>query len=153
MKFFYILLLYLSITVHINIILPLLQVHSLVIRQSHSLQSVPPNISCTHLAPYVVMTALLTAFPMLSITCPWLFCNYPFVLLNPFTFSIHPLTPLSSGNSQSVLCIYESVYFVCSLILFLNSTCEITWNFNGQSFYFSHSRVCVVLLYCRFYCF
>ena len=37
-------------------------------------------------------------------------------LLMPFTDFTHPPTPLSSGNHQFVLCIYESV---CVLYLFI----------------------------------
>ena len=45
-----------------------------------------PSISSPHLAPHTVITILLTVFPMLYFTTLWLFCNYQFVLLNPFTF-------------------------------------------------------------------
>ena len=34
----------------------------MVVRQSYTLQSVPSDISRTHLAPYTVITILLTAF-------------------------------------------------------------------------------------------
>ena len=44
-----------------------------------------PNISSIHLAPYLVITVLLTVFPVLYFTIPWLFSNYQSVL-NPFTY-------------------------------------------------------------------
>ena len=50
------------------------------------------NNSGTHLAPYVVITLLLTTFPVLYFTSPWLFCNYQLVLLNPFIFFTHPFS-------------------------------------------------------------
>ena len=34
--------------------------------------------------------SLAAFFPILYSTSPWLFCNYLFVLLNPFTFSHIP---------------------------------------------------------------
>ena len=49
-----------------------------------------PNISSTHLAPYTVITVLLTVFPGLYFTSPWLFSNYQFVLLNPRTCVLFP---------------------------------------------------------------
>ena len=50
----------------------------------------------------------------------WLYCNYKFILLNPFTFSLSPPNPIPSSNHQFVFCIYESVsilfvHFFCSL--------------------------------------
>ena len=61
------------------------QVSSIVVRQSYTLQSVHPNISSTHLTPYIVITILLTIFPMLYLTSPCLFCNYQSVRLHSFT--------------------------------------------------------------------
>ena len=72
-----------------NIIL----VYSIVVRQSYTLQSVPSDISSTHLS-YLVITILLTIFPVLNFTSLWLFCNYHFVLLNLFTVFTHSLEPL-----------------------------------------------------------
>ena len=42
------------------------QVQSKVVRESYTLQSGPPNISSTHLAPHIVVTKLLTIFPTSS---------------------------------------------------------------------------------------
>lgn len=42
----------------------------------------------------------------------------------PFTYFIHHTVP-SSGNHQSVLCVYESVLFVH--LFCLDSTCDIIW--------------------------
>ena len=47
--------------------------------------------------------------PMLYFTFLWLFCNYQLVFLHSFTFFDHPCDPLSSGNHQNILCIYDSV--------------------------------------------
>ena len=98
-----------------NIILYQFQVYSIVVRQLYNLQSDPPDISSTHLAPCIVITTLLIIFSMLYFTPLYLFCNYQFVLLNPFAFSPSPTTFLSSSSHQSVLCIYESVsvLFAC----------------------------------------
>ena len=41
----------------------------------YNLWSDTPNISSTHLAPYIVITLLLTTFPALYFTSPWLFCD------------------------------------------------------------------------------
>ena len=50
---------YVSITFFFNIILYWFKEYGIVMRQSDTLQSVPPNISTTHLAPSVVVTILL----------------------------------------------------------------------------------------------
>ena len=49
-----------------NIILYDFWVDSIVVRKSYTLQSVPPIISSTHLAPHIVVTKLLTIFPTSS---------------------------------------------------------------------------------------
>ena len=46
------------------------QAHSTVVRQSHTLQSVSPNVSSIYLAPHVVILVLLTVFPMLHFVSP-----------------------------------------------------------------------------------
>ena len=70
----------------------------------------------------------------------WVFCNYQFVLLHPFTLLAHPLTPshlspspptpISSGNHQSglSLCLWVCLNFVCSFILFL----KLIWSTTGN---------------------
>ena len=55
---------------------------------------------------YVLWAAV---FPTLYFTSPWLFCDYQFVLLNPFTFSTLPANPFPSGNHQNALCVCNSV--------------------------------------------
>ena len=50
--------------------------------------------SSSHLISPTVITIWLTVFPGLSFTTPWLFCNYPFALVNPFTFFTQPPHPL-----------------------------------------------------------
>ena len=79
-----------------------------------------------HLCLYPSVThisSLATPFPTLYFTSPWLFHNYLFVPLNPFTSSpILPYTPLPSGNYQNALHIHDSVsvLLVC-LVCFLDS--------------------------------
>ena len=51
-----------------NIILCKFQVNSIGVRQSYALQSVPPDISSTQLAPYIVIMVSLTTFLMLYFT-------------------------------------------------------------------------------------
>ena len=87
-----------------------------VIRHLYYLWSDHSNKCSTHLAPYIVITILLTIFPMLYFISPQLFCIFQFGLLISFTFFTQALNPLPFGNRQTVLCIYEfiSVLF-CSL--------------------------------------
>ena len=60
--------------------------------------------------PWVLhICSLVTLFPMLHFTSSWLFWDYQFVLLNPFTFFTRPPTILPSVKHQNVLCIYESI--------------------------------------------
>ena len=66
---------------------------------------------------------LLTTFPTLYFTSPWLFWNYQSVLLSPITFYTHSPTCLTSGVHRSALCVYESTsILVFHLFCFLNST-------------------------------
>ena len=58
--------------------------HSVVVRRSRPSQGGPFGISSTHLAPYMVVTMLLTILLMLYFTSLWPFCNYQFVLLSLF---------------------------------------------------------------------
>ena len=78
----------------------------IVIRQLYKLPSVPSDNSSTPLAPCIVITILLTVFPVLYFISLRLFCNYQFVLLNSFTFSTipHPLLFLSSVHVYSFFC-------------------------------------------------
>ena len=86
-------------------------------RKSCTLQSGPSNIPNSQLGPYIVITVLLTVFPVLSFTSLWLFCDYPGALLNPFTFFTQSLNFLHSGNHQSVLCIHRSLSVFKALFL------------------------------------
>ena len=59
----------------------------------YSLRSSPHHCSC----PWVMhISSLVSPFPILHFTSPWLFCNYLFVLLNPFTSS--PILPHPPSN-------------------------------------------------------
>ena len=56
-------------------------------------QAIPPPLFM--LMSHVYKSSLATPSPILYFTVPWLFCNYLFVLLNPFTSLPVPLhTPL-----------------------------------------------------------
>ena len=93
-----------------------------VVRQLYTLQSGPPDTSSIHLAPYTVTTVLLTVFPVLSFTSLWLFYNYQFILLNPFTFCPQPANPLPSCNHQSVF--WTSMFFLLSLTIHFRLSSE-----------------------------
>ena len=85
----------------------------------HSLRQSSHNYSC----PWVIcVSSLATPFPTVCFTSPWLFCNYLFVLLHPFTISPIPLSaPLPSDNHQNALCIHDSVsVFVCLVVFRFN---------------------------------
>ena len=72
-------------------------------------------MSSNYLSPCNVNVIILTIFPMLYITYPWLtviFITGGLYLLFPFTFFTHPPTFLPSGDYQLVFCIYESVSFL-----------------------------------------
>ena len=82
------------------------------------------NDSSIHLAPYIVITILLSIFIMLYLISPWPFCNYLLVLPNPLLFFSQPPNLLPSGNRQFVLHIHEFVLFC--LFCFLDS--KYKWN-------------------------
>ena len=78
--------------------------------------------SSIHLAPYTVITIVLTAFPMLCFPSPWLFCNYQSVLPTFFAFSTLP--PTIVQPSVWSLCLWACFCFVCLFICSLDSTCK-----------------------------
>ena len=100
--------------------------YCIVVRKSCILQGLPvfqvPSWPCTYLSYYWVCSLCC------NLHSSWLFCNYWFVLLNPFTIFTwpHPV-PFPPENYQSVLCICESVsvLFAC-LFCSLDSTHK--WN-------------------------
>ena len=111
-----------------NIILYQFQVYSIVVRHLFNLGGDLPNNSSTQLAPHIVITILLTIFPVLYLISLGLLCNYQFALLNFLIFFIQSTNLLPSGNHQFDLCIHESVsvssaYFV----LQIPHVSEITW--------------------------
>ena len=65
--------------------------------------------SYTHLTPYMVITKLLTVFPVLFFTSHDCFVTMNLHFSTPSLFSPSSPTPLPPGNHQSVLCICESV--------------------------------------------
>ena len=94
-----------------------------VIRHLYYLQSDHPDNSSTHLTPCIVIKILLTILPVLYVKSPWPFCNHQIVLLSPFTYFSHPLSPLPSDNHKNSPHIYESASFllIC-LFCFLDPT-------------------------------
>lgn len=66
------------------------QIYSEVARKPFTLQVGAAPAPSTHLAPYSVISTLLTVFSMLQNASLWFFCNYQFVLLNPLTFLTQP---------------------------------------------------------------
>ena len=97
----------------------------------HNLQSDPPDKSNIHLVLYIVVTVLLTVFPVLYFTSPWLFCNCHSVLLNPF-FTKQP-KPFPSCNHEFFLYIYE---FVSALPVYLFCILDYTYKWNYMVFIF-----------------
>ena len=82
----------------------------------------PHTVVQVHGSPHIC--SLDTLFPMLYFTFTWLFCNYLFVFLHPLTSSPitpHPLTP---GNHQNILCIYDSVSLLLVYFVFLDSVVD-----------------------------
>ena len=89
-------------------------------------------MSSTHLSPYIAITILLTIFPVLWFTSPWLFCNCQFVLLKGtlYLFSSSPESPFhlatislfSVSISLFLFCLFMLLYFLKFLLLF-NYSC------------------------------
>ena len=109
-----------------NIILHVFQLYSIVVRQLDALQSGALQVSSTRLALYIVITMLLTVFPVPYFMSPWVFCDYQFVFLNPFTFLTQSPTPVPSGNHQSDLFVslFPFCLFICFAVefIFIDST-------------------------------
>ena len=88
---------------------------SLLRNPKNSLRQSPHLCSCPW-AMYV--SSLATPFPVLYFTPPWLFCNYIFVLLNPFTSLPNPLHPPPSWPPSKRLCNHDFVpVLVCLVFL------------------------------------
>ena len=75
--------------------------------------------SSTHLAPYILITALLTIFPELYFTFLWLFFNCQLILLNSFPFfhfiaSTHSCLAVINlfSVSEARFLFYLFIYFV-----------------------------------------
>ena len=96
------------------------------VRQSWTSQRGHPNTSSAHLGLYIVITLLLTVFPMLYFMSLWLFYNSHMVLPNPFTFFNPPTKPAPFCQlSVCSLYLWVCFYFVC-LLCSLDSTYK--WN-------------------------
>ena len=107
---------YFLITVDIQYYI-IFQVYKPVVRHLYNLWSDHPDKSSTHLTPHIIIAILLTIFSMLYFISPWIFCNYWFVYLNPFTFFTQPPeTLLLSENQQNVPCNSMSLFLFCLFI-------------------------------------
>ena len=92
--------------------------------------------------PWVVhVSSLESPSPILFLTSPCLFCTYPIMLLNPYTFTPFFPFPLPAGNPPNDLHIYESspVLVVCFCLCFLDSVVD--------SCEFIVILICIVLIF------
>ena len=80
---------------------------------------IPSHNANTHLAPYIVITILLTIFPMLYFISQRLFCNCYFVFLILSNFFTQPSNP--PPISQLLVCSLCLLVFLV-YFLFLDST-------------------------------
>ena len=76
----------------------------------YALQNDHHDKSSYHLSLHKDITLLLTIFPVVYITSPWLVCfiTDSLYFLIPFTYFTQSSTPFPSGNHQFVLDIYDS---------------------------------------------
>ena len=89
----------------------LFQVRNIAIRYLYTLQNDHHDKSSYHPSLHKDIALLLTRFPVLYITSPWLVCfitGSRYFLIS-FTYRTQSSTPLPSGNHQFVLRIYDSV--------------------------------------------
>ena len=87
----------------------------------HSLRTSPRHCSC----PWVMhISSLATPFPILYFISPCLFCNYPFVLVNPLTsLPIPPYAPPIWQPSKSSPYPWFCLCSSCLLSLFYRFNC------------------------------
>ena len=111
--------------------------HHIVIRHFYTLRNEHGNRSGYHVLPYKDTTELLTVFPTLYISYPWLiyFATRSLYLIIFLTYFFPPPTPLPSGNHLFALCICNCFCFALSVPLscFLDST----YMWNHKVFVFS----------------
>ena len=105
---------------------------SIVVKQSYTFQSVPPNISSTHLAPHTVITISLTVFPVLYFTPHDYFVTTNLYFSVPSPFSPSPPTPPLGQPSAYSRCLWVCFCFVC-LYGSLDSTCK--WNLSFSDWF------------------
>ena len=97
------------------------QVYAIVIRHFYHLRSDPSGKSNIHLTSAIIITILLTIFPMLCFPSHDYFNNWQPVLLNPFTFfHSDPQIP-SSLVTISLFSESMNFYFYFGLILFFGT--------------------------------
>ena len=105
----------------------LFQVRNIAIRYLYTLQNDHHDKSSYHPSLHKDIALLLTRFPVLYITSPWLVCfitGSRYFLIS-FTYRTQSSTPLPSGNHQFVLRIYDSVSVLSApFFFFSDSTCK-----------------------------
>nr|KAF6426404.1 hypothetical protein HJG59_009112 [Molossus molossus] len=114
--------------VHIQYHFVLVSGYNRVVKQSDTLQSVSPDTSSAHLAPYIFITKLLPTFPMLYFISPLLLLSLlictSFLTVETITDVFHflhlfppPPSP-SPGPHHTVVCVHG----VCIYVLWLISS-------------------------------
>lgn len=110
----------------LNTMLHQFQLYSKVARKPWTLQRGHLAVLSTHLAPYLVISTLLTIFFMPQFSSLRLIWSYEFVMLGPFTFYTQPPKHLPSERWQSALCICVVCWInIILLILMLTSSLKI----------------------------
>ena len=122
----------------------LFQVPNIAIRYLYTLQSDHHSKSSYHPSLHKDIALLLTMFPVLYITSPWLVCfiteSLHFLIF--FTYSTQSSAPLPSGNHQFILGIYDCLFcLVLSFVFFFQipHTSVIIWCFSLSLSDLSHS--------------
>ena len=78
----------------------------------------PPSVSSTHPAPHVVITTLLTVFPVPHFTSLWLFCSYR----GGTSHSLHLFHPAPSPSplaATSLFSVSVSLLLFCLFVYFV----------------------------------
>ena len=109
----------------------LFQVPNIAIRYLYTLQSDHHSKSSYHPSLHKDIALLLTMFPVLCITSPWLVCFITESLhfLISFTYSTQSSAPLPSGNHQFILGIYDCLFcLVLSFVFFFRFHIQV-WSY------------------------
>ena len=85
------------------------------VRQSRTLQSAPPGIPSTHLAPHIITTILLTMFPMLY------FIFHDYSVTTSLYFSIPSLfSPSHPNPNKFIRQVYVRIFCPIIYLIFKN---------------------------------